>query len=249
MRTFRWIPTADIPHEFDLRRYGWSFDPAAAGDACVTIGHYPMMDWSTWTRFLFDQAGHRREMVMLLAVSNGNERAHLLRMGYGEALGPETTLNEIEARACAIASRAVSIQRSRAIGALRIDILEREAFVGQVPVNLHPREFALLWRLADQPGRPVTKRQLLRDVWRIGYIPETNSLAVHVSRLREKLRRFGLDWMITTTASGDYMLTRRKTDAGPALFGGAPQTLDAHVLRRDLQTWPPVAARTSADET
>jgi hypothetical protein len=47
---------------------------------------------------------------------------------------------------------------------------------------------------------------LLRDVWRMAFRPETNSLAVHISRLRAKLRVAGLDGLIETLPDGAYRL-------------------------------------------
>jgi DNA-binding response OmpR family regulator len=69
-------------------------------------------------------------------------------------------------------------------------------------LGLHPREFALLWRLAECPGEDVSCAALVSDVWRLAARPETNSLAVHVSRLRAKLRVAGLDGMLASTAEG-----------------------------------------------
>ncbi|MDE2436703.1 MAG: winged helix-turn-helix domain-containing protein, partial [Sphingomonadales bacterium] len=69
-----------------------------------------------------------------------------------------------------------------------------------------PREFDLLWRLAEAPGSAVSAEALLNDVWRLSFRPETNSLAVHVSRLRAKLRLAGLDGLIETLPDGSYRL-------------------------------------------
>jgi two-component system OmpR family response regulator len=70
------------------------------------------------------------------------------------------------------------------MGPLTLDLLRRDARRGPSWLSLHPREFAVLWRLADEPGTLVSRRQLLTDVWRISQEPETNSVEVHVSRLR-----------------------------------------------------------------
>jgi DNA-binding response OmpR family regulator len=52
----------------------------------------------------------------------------------------------------------------------------------------------------------MTRRALLADVWRIHIEPETNSLAVHVARLRAKLEPFGLARLIATHPEGGYYL-------------------------------------------
>ena len=48
--------------------------------------------------------------------------------------------------------------------------------------------------------------ELLYDVWRLSFRPETNSLAVHISRLRAKLRTSGVDGLVETLPGGAYRL-------------------------------------------
>jgi DNA-binding response OmpR family regulator len=95
---------------------------------------------------------------------------------------------------------------------LRLDLLARDAFVEGEPLGLHPREFGLLWRLSDKPGKPLSKRRLIEDVWHLRFVPETNSLAVHVLRLRAKLRLFDIADLLMTTSSGDYVLIESKAE-------------------------------------
>lgn len=52
----------------------------------------------------------------------------------------------------------------------------------------------------------MTRRQLLAEVWRIHFDPETNSVAVHVARVRAKLEPFGLSRLIATHPDGGYFL-------------------------------------------
>lgn len=44
--------------------------------------------------------------------------------------------------------------------------------------------------------------------WLMGHVPETNSLAVHVSRLRSKLALSGYDGLVHTVQTGGYVLIR-----------------------------------------
>ena len=87
-------------------------------------------------------------------------------------------------------------------GPLRLDLFHRDARVRDRWLALHPREFALLWRLAETPGHTVSQRALLEDVWRLSFEPGTNRVAVHVARLRRKLAPVGLDAMIATDGAG-----------------------------------------------
>lgn len=73
------------------------------------------------------------------------------------------------------------------------------------------REFGLLWRLSDNPGERVTRKQLLSDVWRINHEPETNSVEVHVSRLRSKLALAGCETLVETAPEGGYRLAESRS--------------------------------------
>ncbi|MEL6237804.1 MAG: winged helix-turn-helix domain-containing protein [Pseudomonadota bacterium] len=98
------------------------------------------------------------------------------------------------------------IPRFREAGDVTLDLLHRDGRVEDRWLRLHPREFELLWRLAEEPGKPMTKRQLLADVWRITFEPQTNSVAVHVARVRAKLQPFGLSRILATHPQGGYYL-------------------------------------------
>lgn len=98
------------------------------------------------------------------------------------------------------------IPRFRSAGDVTLDLLHRDGRVDDRWLGFHPREFSLLWRLAQEPGQRVSKRQLLSDVWRISFEPETNSVAVHVARIRAKLQPFGLNWLLGTHTEGGYFL-------------------------------------------
>ncbi|MCB2080246.1 MAG: response regulator transcription factor [Novosphingobium sp.] len=170
------------------------------------MAHCERMDMLGWVRFLIVHQIDRRGDMLLLGIDDSNERARLLRLGFGDVLGGSAHLGEIDARADRIASQKQTLPRVREFGPLRLDLLARDAFAGGRACGLHPREFELIWRLSDQPGIPVSKRTLVKDVWRLGHVPETNSLAVHVSRLREKLKVAGLERMVATSLSGGYVL-------------------------------------------
>lgn len=107
------------------------------------------------------------------------------------------------------------IPRFREAGDLTLDLFHRDGRVEDRWLGLHPREFELLWRLAEEIGTPVTRKQLLAEVWRIHHEPETNSVAVHVARVRAKLDRFGLSRMLVTHPQGGYFLD---APPGPSEF-------------------------------
>ncbi|WP_230079935.1 winged helix-turn-helix domain-containing protein [Alteripontixanthobacter maritimus] len=108
-------------------------------------------------------------------------------------------------------------------GPLLLDLFHRDARSAERWLGLHPREFAVLWRLAETPFCFVTRGNLLRDVWRLRHDPETNRVAVHIARLRRKLNVSGLDWLIETGREGGYRLAAQSAP----WFGGYSGWLDS----------------------
>ena len=98
------------------------------------------------------------------------------------------------------------IPRFRDAGDVTLDLYHSDARVDDHWLALHPREFDLLWHLAETPGKRVTKQQLLADVWRVAVEPETDGVADHLSRIREKLAAFGLESMLVCDPAGSYAL-------------------------------------------
>ncbi|RIV85211.1 winged helix family transcriptional regulator [Aurantiacibacter zhengii] len=111
---------------------------------------------------------------------------------------------------------------------LSLDLLHRDARHGTRWLGLHPPEFALLWRLTETPGERVTPKQLIEDVWRMLHEPETNSVEVHVSRLRAKLALAGCEALVATAPEGGYRLA----DPGSLMLKGKaaqPGKLDRYL--------------------
>lgn len=185
MRRFRWLGAGTIPAVYDLRRCGWTLSGAGAAD--VTLAD------------LSSPIGRPPWPALAVGIADPVTRAQVLRAGFGDAVGREPALPELEARAlrlCELLPRQVQHD------GLRLDLEVRDAFADGKALGLHPREFALLWRLMATPGEALGKLQLIREVWGLRYMPKTNSLAVHACRLRAKLGAAGLDDLIVTTGDG-----------------------------------------------
>jgi two-component system KDP operon response regulator KdpE len=70
---------------------------------------------------------------------------------------------------------------------LAVDLARREVKLGEHEVQLTPTEYDLLRVLVTHAGKVLTHRQLLREVWGVGYEQETHMLRVNISNLRRKL--------------------------------------------------------------
>jgi DNA-binding response OmpR family regulator len=196
-----------IPPGLDLRQCGWNLLPSVQpSEECVAVALAIGMTPASWIRFLSVHGRQARRLILLVGVNDAVDRAKLLHLGFGEVTAEDLELAELEARAIRLAELEDTLPRYRRLGRLSLDLLAREAYADDQPLGLHPREFGLLWRLADTPCSPVSKQSLVKDVWKMGFVPETNSLAVHVSRLRGKLGTAGLDGLVETAPTGGYCL-------------------------------------------
>lgn len=238
---FRWLSGGRIPHEFDLRRCGWvlldASEPWIGSIGVVLAGG---LDSASWMHILGSMREEARRLVLVVGVEGAGERSNLLQFGFGDALGHAVDIVEVGARAVKVAEHGQWLPRTRRLSdALLLDLLAREAFGHGKALNLNPREFALIWRLSDAPNQMVTKQALIQDVWRMGFVPETNSIAVHMSRLRRKLSFVGLENIIETASPGGYRLTVPEEPAqelpevyGPVIATGVDVTAEAA-----LQHW------------
>ena len=138
---------------------------------------------------------------------NGFETAELLAEGFGDAIPPEAELGELAQRLARVARQAAAMPRQRDAGPLMLDLFQRDARTDGRWLSLHPREFALLWRLAEAEGDAVPRSELLADVWRLAHDPGTNRVEVHVSRLRAKLAEAGCAGLVATDPAGGYRLS------------------------------------------
>ncbi len=74
------------------------------------------------------------------------------------------------------------------VGDIEVDVGRHRVAVRGTDVELTPKEFALLAALARHPGRVLTHRMLLQEVWGPEYATETQYLRVYASQLRKKLQ-------------------------------------------------------------
>lgn len=197
MSVFGWIAGgSEPPRQWDLRRIGWTLSAEAAGS------HVRLIDASASAAPDGDPA-----LCLFVGVESGRERARLLDAGCGDALPATVGLPELAQRARRVAATGAQVPRLRAAGPLVLDLFHRDARAGERWLALHPREFALLWRLAEHPGEAVARATLLREVWRLEFEPGTNSIEVHVSRLRSKLAHAGIRRLVETIPPGGYRVT------------------------------------------
>ncbi len=67
---------------------------------------------------------------------------------------------------------------------------------------LTTKEFEILFFFAKYPNQVFSKEQIYQGVWGYNGICDDNSVTVYVNRIREKLDRYGLDYIKTVWGAG-----------------------------------------------
>ncbi|KUO10374.1 response regulator transcription factor [Streptomyces sp. DSM 15324] len=88
-------------------------------------------------------------------------------------------------------------------GPLALDLRTRQVSVDGRPVALTPKEFAILECLAADPGRVVSRQQILERAWDAHWYGPTKVLDVHIAALRRKL---GVPGLIETAYGHGFRL-------------------------------------------
>jgi two-component system, OmpR family, KDP operon response regulator KdpE len=130
--------------------------------------------------------------ILVLSVREDEvDKVAALDLGADDYLTKPFGIDELLARVRALLRRAVSPEARKqhryVLEDLSIDLEERSIVRGDEPVHLTKTEWALLAALASHPGRLLTQRWLLEQVWGPGYREDMNVLRVFVSQLRRKI--------------------------------------------------------------
>ena len=130
----------------------------------------------------------RLPVIVLTGRSGDTDRVRGLDSGADDYVVKPFRYPELRARISAVLRRRVHPQDGPSrVGDLVIDPLRRRVTVGDQPIPLSNKEFALLRVLASDPTRVFTKEELLDAVWAYRGPSKTRTLDSHASRLRRKL--------------------------------------------------------------
>src|SRR5437764_845214 len=80
-----------------------------------------------------------------------------------------------------------ALESAFSVGELHVDLAARRVTVGGAQVHLTPIEYRLLVALVHHPGKVLTHRQLLQEVWGPQSTEQAHYLRVYMAHLRRKL--------------------------------------------------------------
>jgi two-component system copper resistance phosphate regulon response regulator CusR len=132
--------------------------------------------------------GMRTPILFLTARDSVRDRVKGLELGADDYLVKPFAFSELLARVRSVLRRAPQQQAEHLrIDDLEIDMQRHKAIRSGVPLNLTPKEFLLLAHLVRSSGEVVSRAEITKHVWDIGFKTDTNVVDVVVRRLRAKV--------------------------------------------------------------
>ena len=160
-----------------------------AFDALIVDRMLPSIDGLSIVRAL-RASGSGIPVIFLTAMSGVDDRVEGLAAGGDDYLVKPFALSELMARLIALVRRPSTTGAPRtklAVADLELDTISRTCKRRGTPIELLPREFALLEYLMGKEGKVVTRTMLLEHVWDFHFIPQTSIVETQISRIRAKV--------------------------------------------------------------
>lgn len=134
------------------------------------------------------EAGVQTPILMLTAKNGEYDEADAFDLGADDYLSKPFSLVVLMARLRSLIRRGSKATPAvLCVGGIVLNPQARTVVRGGTSIELTSREFALLEYLMVNAGRPLTKAQILEQVWGAGYFGDENIVEVYVGYLRKKV--------------------------------------------------------------
>jgi DNA-binding response OmpR family regulator len=185
----------------------------ATYDAIILDGMLPGLDGLNVLAEL-RRLGIRTPVLLLTARTTVDDRVAGLEQGADDYLTKPFAFAELLARMRALMRRPpLQADQVLRVGDLELDPLRRIVRRGGAPIDLSPREFALLTYLMRHAGQALTRTQIAEQIWSLDYAGDSNIVDVYIGYLRRKLALGQGGPQIQTVRGVGYRLSLEPDDA------------------------------------
>ncbi len=146
-------------------------------------------------------------VLILSAQASPEARVAGLDGGADDYMDKPFILAEVSARIRALLRRGKPRDTKLRAGDLEVDTIRRRVTRAGQPIDLKPKEYALLEFLVHNWDRPVTRSHIIEHVWDIHFDSISNVVEVHINSLRNKIDRGAPTPLIHTIRGVGYMLS------------------------------------------
>ncbi|WP_027967196.1 response regulator [Halomonas halocynthiae] len=140
------------------------------------------------------RAGDATPVIILTALDQVSDRIEGLNAGADDYLVKPFDLSELSARVAAVARRySGNPNPTVKVGNLDIDLVNHSVHRDGSSVELTGREWALFEAFVQHPKALLSRAQLEDRLYAFGAEVESNTVEVHISRMRKKLGRSSIE--------------------------------------------------------
>lgn len=204
--------------EEGLTMYGYAVDKASDGDQAIEMAYIEnydivILDINLPKKDGFEVLDEIRKfnqgvnIIMLTARSDIDDRVKGLDFGANDYMVKPFDLKELDARMRALLRRK-SVTESTILeaGNMKFDTASREAFVDNQKINLTQKETGILEYLFLNKERFVSSEELIDHVWDSNADSFSNSVRVHMSSLRKKIKELSGENKIQNVIGKGYRI-------------------------------------------
>ncbi len=192
-----------------------------ATSRCRSVGpHILIVDVASFGAAGYDVVDAVRPLLEGVPAILLLEKGHAIAGSQAEAfMTPPFTSRKLLYRLKKVSEALPS--RTIRVGELVLDPVTRTLQKGQTRCRLRPKESALLALFMRNPGRVLTRREILKAIWDTDYVEDTRTLTVHVRWLRLKIEDDpGQPRLLRTVRGVGYRF--EFVEPAPQANGGAP---------------------------
>jgi DNA-binding response OmpR family regulator len=147
----------------------------------------------------------RGSVILLTAKKAEEDKVRGLKLGADDYVAKPFSVVELLARVQAVLRRTEPPKdplKDVRFHDIRIDFVKFEAFKNEKKLELTPREFKILRLFVENPGKVVSRNELLDKVWGYDVFPTTRTVDNHIVKLRKQIEDVPSEPKLITSVRG-----------------------------------------------